>query len=300
LTPLPFKTVSRDVNFETDAEQFAITGGVPKYLEFFDGKNTKQVIDDVILSKSGFLYDEPVFLLKEEVKEPVTYFSIIEAIAKGNHKIGKIASVLEVPTTRLTPYLSTLIDLCFVEKQLPITEMNEEKSKKGLYFISDNFVRFWFKYIYPYKGQLELDQKQIVMEKLESDFVSNFVAFAYEDICREIFLDLALSGKIDISPSRLGSYWSNDGDIQIDVAVLDNYHKKIFFGECKYHNKPVDIDVYFDLRNKVKNSKEIQAAFNGYDFMYGVFSKSSFTERLSEIAKENNSLYLIDRTELVL
>ena len=257
-----------------------------------------QVIDEAILSKSGFLYDEPLFLLKEEVKEPVTYFSIIESIAKGNHKIGKMASVLGAPTTKLTPYLAVLTDLCFIERRLPITETNEEKSKKGLYFISDNFMRFWFKYIYPYKGQLELDQKQLVIEKLENDFISNFVAFAYEDICREIFLELAISGEIDISPSQLGSYWSNDGDIQIDVAASDNYHKKIFFGECKYHNKPVDIDVFSDLENKVKNRKEIQNVFNGYNFMYGVFSKSGFTKRMSDIAKENNSLYLINKTEL--
>ena len=79
----------------------------------------------------------------------VNYFSIIKAIADGNHKLGKIAGALGQETQALTPYLSTLADLGFIEKRTPVTEKNPEKSRKGLYFIADNFIRFWFRYVYP-------------------------------------------------------------------------------------------------------------------------------------------------------
>ena len=95
--------------------------------------------------KSGFLYEEPNFLLKSESVTAVNYFSIIKTIADGNHKLGKIAGILGQETSSLTPYLSTLLDLGFIEKRTPITKKNPEKSRKGLYFIADNFIRFWFR-----------------------------------------------------------------------------------------------------------------------------------------------------------
>ncbi|MDR2066314.1 MAG: ATP-binding protein [Endomicrobium sp.] len=305
LAPLSFNVARKGDDFETDVEQFAITGGVPKYLEFFTGNDTNKVIDEVILSKNGFLHEEPAFLLKEEVKEPITYFSILETIAKNKHKSGEIASILAVEQTSLSPYLSTLIDLGFVEKRIPITELNEEKSKKGLYYIADNFMRFWFQYLYPYKGELEIDNKQIVKEQLKKNFIENFVAFAYEDICKQIFLDFWKSGKIDFSPSKIGSYTGkrkkdgNQIDMQIDVVVVDNTNKRVFFGECKYYTKPLNSDIYFDLKNNVKNCAELLKIYKDYTFMYGIFSKSGFNERLLELAKENGNLYLIDKDKLI-
>ncbi len=131
--------------FEAAVEQYAVAGGVPKYLEFFeDERPLEEQIKDAVLSKSGFLYEEPNFLLKSESVTAVNYFSIIKAIADGNHKLGKIAGALGQETSALTPYLSTLSDLGFVEKRTPITEKNPEKSRKGLYFVADNFIRFWF------------------------------------------------------------------------------------------------------------------------------------------------------------
>lgn len=182
--------------FERAVAQYAVTGGVPKYLEFFppDGDLLTQ-IRHVILSKNGFLYEEPNFLLKDEVQSATNYFSIIRVIADGNHKLGRLAGALGLESSALTPYLSTLIELGFLVKDTPITEKNPEKSRKGLYFIADNFVRFWFRYVYPYKGELELDNQQIVLDELEKDFVQKFVAFAYEDVCKDIFASLCRAGE---------------------------------------------------------------------------------------------------------
>ena len=122
--------------FDQAVEQYAVTGGIPKYLEFFeDGRPLEEQLKDTVLSKSGFLYEEPNFLLKSESVTAVNYFSIIKTIADGNHKLGKIAGILGQETSSLTPYLSTLLDLGFIEKRTPITKKNPEKSRKGLYFI---------------------------------------------------------------------------------------------------------------------------------------------------------------------
>lgn len=304
IAPLPFTTVyeNQKLSFEEAAEQYSITGGVPKYMEFFsDGQPLYEQIKENVLSKNGFLYEEPNFLLTDEVQVPTNYFSIIKVIADGNHKLGMIAGILGLETSALTPYLKTLSELGFIEKQVPVTEKNAEKTRKGLYFISDNFLRFWFRYVYPYKGELELDNMQISLDELDKDFKEKFVAFAYKDICKEIFARLCSDKAIDFTPSKIGSYWLNDksGNTQIDVMAVDTVNKRLFAGECKYHNQPVDADVYFELVKKVDNSAEIKSAFKGYTVIYGVFSKSGFTSRMTDISNSNPNLFLINETSVI-
>lgn len=304
IAPLPFTTVyeNQKLSFEEAAEQYSITGGVPKYMEFFsDGQPLYEQIKENVLSKNGFLYEEPNFLLTDEVQVPTNYFSIIKVIADGNHKLGMIAGILGLETSALTPYLKTLSELGFIEKQVPVTEKNAEKTRKGLYFISDNFLRFWFRYVYPYKGELELDNMQISLDELDKDFKEKFVAFAYEDICKEIFARLCSDKAIDFTPSKIGSYWLNDksGNTQIDVMAVDTVNKRLFAGECKYHNQPVNADMYFELVKKVDNSSEIKSAFKDYTVIYGVFSKSGFTSRMTDISNSNPNLFLINETSIV-
>lgn len=304
LAPLPFTDIyaEQEFSFAEAVEQYAVTGGVPKYLEFFeDGRGLVEQLKDAVFSKNGFLYEEPNFLLKSESMTAVNYFSAIKAIADGNHKLGKIAGVLEQDTSSLTPYLSTLADLGFIEKRVPITEKNPEKTRKGLYFIADNFIRFWFRYVYPFKGELELDNMQIVLDEMQKDFREKFVAFAYEEVCKDIFASLCRQHEIDFTPSRIGSYWKNDynGDTEIDVMAVDNQKKQIFAGECKYQAKPIDVTVYYALKEKVVNAGEIQKSFPGYQVVYGVFSKSGFSDRMLDVEKNTSELILINEDDVL-
>jgi len=305
LMPLTFTQLyeTQSLSFTDAVEQYAVTGGVPKYLEFFDSKRSlNEELLSTVLSKNGFLYEEPQFLLENEVQTPNNYFSIIKAIADGNHRLSKISDALGLDTSKLTPYLTTLSELGFIEKQVPITERNADKSRKGLYFIADNFIRFWFHYVYPFKGELELDNPQIVLDELDKDFVEKFVAFEYESICQNIFAMLCEKGAIEFTPSKIGSYWLNElgnENTQIDVMAVDNKRKILFAGECKYHLSPVDATVYFKLKKKVEESAEIQAAFPGYRVIYGVFSKSGFKQRLIDVASESESILLINEDSIV-
>ena len=131
-------------------EMYSVTGGVPKYIELFrESDNIYEAIEQSILNPSGYLYDEPYFLLQQEVSEIGSYFSLIKTIAAGNSKLSAISTVLETKATSLTKYLKTLIDLDILEREVPVTEENPEKSKKGLYKIKDNYLRFWFAFVYP-------------------------------------------------------------------------------------------------------------------------------------------------------
>ena len=106
-------------------ERYSVTGGVPKYIELFeDQQDIFSAIEENVLRSAGFLYEEPTFLLQHEVSEVGSYFSIIKAIAAGNEKPQKIASVLEIKQTSLPKYLKTLIDMDILEREVPVTERN--------------------------------------------------------------------------------------------------------------------------------------------------------------------------------
>ena len=81
--------------------------------------------------------------------------------------------------------------------------------------------------------------------------------------------------------------------------AIDNQNKRIFAGECKYHVKPVDAPVYFSLKEKVDGAAEIRKTYPGYDVIFGLFSKSGFTQRMIDITKENTSIVLINEEHLV-
>lgn len=297
LRPLRFTEFSmafENVSFEERVKIYSVTGGVPKYIEFFDNDETleKNIVENV-LDRSGFLSEEPSFLLNNEVKETSSYFSILKAISMGNHRISDIATVLEQKTNELSPYLATLIELFLLEKRVPITENNPEKSRKGLYYINDNFIEFWFKFVYPYKGELELDNIEFVTEKLRSNFIDNHVSFVFEQVSRELLVDMCRNGKIDFNISRIGSYWNSN--TEIDVVAIDEQNKRLFAGECKFYEKPVGMRVYSELLKKCGSISE----FKNYEVVHAIFSKSGFDKRLEEITRERDGLILINGENLV-
>lgn len=152
-------------------EYYTITGGVPKYIElFYDSSDIYTAIENNILSKSSFLYDEPNFLMQREVSEVGSYFSVIKTIAAGNQKLSKIASTLELKQTGLTKYLKTLINLNILEREAPVTEDSPETSKKELYKIKDNFMVFWFRFIFPNLHYIESGQVETELSKVRFDF----------------------------------------------------------------------------------------------------------------------------------
>lgn len=122
-------------------ELFALLSGIPKYMELFqEEKDIFQAVKKNFLDPSSFFYQEPRFLLQEEVEENKTFFSILQVIASGERKLGKISSKIGMETRNITSFLQKLRDLEIIERQVPVFENRPEKSKKGLYFIRDHFL----------------------------------------------------------------------------------------------------------------------------------------------------------------
>ena len=280
----------KDKNRKDLLEMYSVTGGVPKYIEWFsENNNIYDAIESCVLNRSSYLYNEPYFLLQQEVSDLGSYFSLIKAIALGNHKLSAISSALQVKATSLTKYLKTLSDMDIVEREVPVTEDNPEKSKRGLYKIKDNYLRFWFAFVYPNMSFIESGHSELVMNKIRSNLIDNHIAFVYEDVCREKMWELNASGAWPFVFSRVGRYW--DSNVEIDVVALDPDGKNMILGECKYWQGPVGANVFFDLEEKGN-----QVTWNRDDrkTYYILFSVAGFSDGLKALASTRTDILLYE------
>ena len=229
------------------------------------------------------------FLLQQEVTEVGSYFSLIKAIAAGNSKLSAISKTLEIKATSLTKYLKTLIDLDILEREVPVTEDNPEKSKRGLYKIKDNYIRFWFAFIYPNMSFIESGNSRIVMDKIRKVLITNHTAFVYEDVCRERLWELNAEDYWPFHFAKIGRWW--DGQNEIDIAAVDPEGNNLILGECKYWKEPVGITVFQELEQK---SAHVDWRTNHRQVWYIIFSAGGFTDRLKELASQRKDLLLID------
>lgn len=266
---------------------YSLTGGIPKYVEILESKeNIYDTIKENFLNVNSYLFEEPYFLLEKELKDIGSYFSIIKAIANGNNKLSKISTSLGIKQTSLSYYLNNLIELDILEREVPILEKNPQTSKKGIYKIKDNFLNFWFKFIYPYKSYIEIGNIDFVMNIIKKSFIERHVSFIYEDISKEKLIDLNLNDKLPVKLSKIGRWW--DKNLEIDIVGVDRENKPILFGECKYTKKPVDLDVYYAL---VEKSKKLLKDNNQNNLYFAFFSYNGYTKNfIDKVKKEKNIL----------
>lgn len=274
-------------------ERYAVTGGVPKYIELFeDEKGVYSAISANVLDRSGFLYDEPNFLLQREVPDVGTYFALIRAIAGGAHRPSEISRSFGVRQTSLGKYLKTLIDLDVLERQVPVTESNPDKSKKSLYRIKDNLLQFWFRFVLPNLSYLETGRTAVVEKRIREHFIDGHVAYVYEDVCRERLWGLADSGELGFVPERVGRWWS--GSDEIDVVGLSASEGRAVWGECKFWKDPVGANV---LRALEEKAARVPWERDRRTDAFALFSASGFTDELWEIAAARGDVVLVEDSE---
>ncbi|MCL2630022.1 MAG: ATP-binding protein [Firmicutes bacterium] len=270
---------------------YAITGGVPKYIEIFKPyANIYEAIEQTVLSHDSFLCEEPFFLLQREVSEIGTYFSLIKAIASGNSRLSDIAEVADMQATSLTKYLKVLTDLNLVKREVPATEDNPESSKSGQYSITDNYLTFWFRFIYPYRANLEQGETALVLERIKTDFMKSYVPLVYEQVCHETMWELSRQEKFKFLFNKLGSHWGKKIE-DTGIVAVDSIGKNIIVGCCEYATEPKGLSVLRELESKVDALKELTGS-KGAQFV--IFSPSGFTQELIEEAMESQDVVLVE------
>lgn len=221
---------------------YAVFGGTPYYLSMVDTGETFQTnVEQQFFRKEGLLYEEPLMLLRQELREPAIYSSILDAIAGGANKPQEIADRLGEERTSLTKYLRTLVSMRLVERRVPFGE-NRERSRRGIYRICEPAFAFWYRFVQPELESIERDVGELVArEILASDDIPTYVGMWFESVCLQWVIEEAKLSRLPIRPTRFGSWWGTDPSAReqtdIDVVASNERRGELLVGECKWRRK---------------------------------------------------------------
>ena len=236
---------------------YAITGGIPYYLETLvdEGNLTRTaMLDQVVDWQQIFIQEGEFLLLQEFGKEHTTYFSVLSLIASGKTTRGKIESVLQKP---IGGYLSRLQNDYKVIKRLrPM--FSKEGTSNVTYYIDDNFLRFWFRFIHQNNAAVESRNTAFIRDKVERDF-NTFLGFTLEKYIRQQLAET-------MQYSHIGNYWKRGNKNEIDVIAYNELTQKAIIGEVKLNADQISLD---KLRVK---AQDIIKHLGGYDIEYRGFS----------------------------
>ena len=275
---------------------FSICGGIPLYLEQFSpAKSLAENLTTNVFNKNSILYNEGEILLSEELSELRIYFAILKAIALGKTKFGEIINYTGLSKTSIHKYLYVLEELQLVSKEISVTEEKPEKSRKGLYKIRDPFFNFWFKFILPFKSEIEIGYLNEVFKYFNTQF-DLAVTTVYQNLCQEI---LRVKLKECFRFNKIGRWWDVISKVQyeIDLVALDEDNNQILFGESKWSNKKIGINIFKELKEK---SRFVNWNINNREEKYILFSKSGFTDEIMEFASIENNLILVKKDKKII
>jgi AAA+ ATPase superfamily predicted ATPase len=291
--PLPFLEARKffpHCDFEEALKFYSIAGGIPAYLLKLAGyQSPDEAVKEEVFSTEKILYEEIEFILKEELREPRNYFSVLKAIGSNCTKVSEIINETGLEKSALHNYLFVLEDLHLIEKQVPVTEKNPKLSRKGRYYLRDQFFKFWFKYCFSFMGELELGNK-LPSSRAFKDSFEFIVAQNYERISQEILH--RYQDRIFVF-HRVGRWW--DKNEEIDIVALNEATNEILFGEVKWSEKQVGTNIYEDLKRK---SQKVEWGRKNRKEYFCLFSKNGFTPAMKKAAKEEK-IFLFEKDEIL-
>lgn len=264
-------------------ERYAVIGGTPQYQVWAGERPLEQVVCDTILRKGAPLYEEPLTLVRQErgIRDLTRYFGVLSAIGSGRTRNTQIASLLELPSSNVAVVLERLAALGYVQERAPVTLGS--RRRHGFWQISDPFFRFWFRRVAPNRSRLDRgDAIEAVWQEIEQD-LSTYVGRIFEEVCRT-WLTRYSEVEEARSAVSIGSWWSRDGSVEIDIACADR-DRYTLFGSCKWSKQLVDVNV---LEALMSSRDTIGGRTEGARL--ALFARRGFTRSLQRRAQREGVL----------
>ena len=263
---------------EDQALLYGITGGVPHYINKLEVEgDLDEAVKENLLNTSSYLFEEPENLLKQELREPAIYNSVISAIAGGASHANEIATKVGLESGICAKYLRVLLELGILKKETPIME---KAGKKTIYIIDDNFFRFWYRFVPGNMSAISAGRMEQIYERAIRPYFSDYMGLIFEKMCLEYLLRYAQ--ELPILLSDAGQWWGTDPktrkEVQIDIVGVPVEGQEYIIGSCKYKNTPVGVDELELLRQYASVFRQ------GCRFHYFIFSKGGFTKALRELS----------------
>jgi uncharacterized protein len=221
---------------------FAITGGMPKYLDVLASNDVSQfdeMVDFILKDNSPFLNEGRNLLVEEFGKEYGTYFSILELIASGKTARTEIESVLEIHAGAYLAKLET--DYALIAKLKPINSKPNSRLQK--YRIIDNFLGFWFRFIFKNRSAVETGNFGYIREVITRDY-STYAGRILASFYQQVFAE---SGRYN----RIGTYWERGNQNEIDLVAVNDLKKEVVFGDIKLDSSRTNLKALKEKASKL-------------------------------------------------
>lgn len=244
LTPFDYRDAARFIPQAEPQEQviyYSAFGGTPYYLEQIDPSLTfSQNVEALFFDMSGTLYAEPQMLLRQELREPATYTSVLDAIGSGATVPKRIAERAGVDEAAVGSYLAALVRLGIVQREVPLGD-NPDRSRKGLYTIRDPFFSFWYRFVSPNINLVEQGMGSVAAGMAtDGPRLSEYVGHQFEGICLQWVIRQARAGALPFVPTAFGRWWGTDPTarerVDIDVLATCPSDRALLAGECKWRD----------------------------------------------------------------
>lgn len=211
---------------------YMITGGVAKYVEQLCQQKafTKDSILEAVLSFGSYFIDEGRELLSDEFgKDYGNYFSILSAVSGGYNERGEIKSYTGIEAGGYLDKLEKTYDLLYRYRPY----MAAEGSRNVKYGMRDNFLNFWFRFIYKYRSAVEIGNLEYVRQKVMEDY-STCSGWILERYFRQKYRETGLYNTVT-------NYWEKDGRNEIDLIAVNEADREMVIGEVKRNPRRIDL-----------------------------------------------------------
>lgn len=296
-------TSARDSSRER-ITRFAVVGGMARYLDELGHGPLRELVCRNVLDPRGPLFDDPRAVLEQELRNPATYFSILEVLAAGPTSTERLGRELQIKSASLSFYLETLRQMRLVSSSVPIGAPKESRTHK--HRISDGFVRFWFRFVF---GNQEALQEGLLPEHLWAGdiepYLADFVAPAFEELCARYTRRVYGSAASNVGPwwgPALHEHRRTRTRITEEVDVIGAQRRNLkVAGECKWTSTPMPKRVLDDLRQfklpAIAQEGRLNAPSAGPAIV--LFARAGFAPELVAEAQADEKITLVDLDTLV-
>uniref|UniRef100_UPI0013C4E117 ATP-binding protein n=1 Tax=Listeria costaricensis TaxID=2026604 RepID=UPI0013C4E117 len=272
INPLDYYDAARfypSASNEDKIRYYACVGGTPYYLSLINQDlSFEENLRELYFEINGYLLNEGILLMRQEFREPANYNAVLQAIASGSNTLSEIVNFTKLESSLISKYLLTLQELNYIERVIPFGS-NPLKGKISQYQITENFIAFWYRYVFSIKSEIERGNGD-VYSALALDDLSDFIGPVFEEVTRQYLRRLNAQGELPFIAKSFGKWWGKDksGNVQeLDVVVESVTGKELLIGECKWRNS-------FKVNKTLEVLNERASYFDKYTTHKYLFTKN--------------------------
>lgn len=267
----------------------AALGGIPGYMRLWqENKSVKENLNKLFFCKEGELYNEAESFLKTELRELSAYNTILAALAAGRYKLNDIHACTGFSRAKISVYIKNLMELDVIEKVFSFETGDRENIQKGLYRIRDNFLNFWYCYVYPHKSIIESGDGKEIYNAYFLPETSEYMRQYFAKVCEEYLRLLSRHKRLMYVYDKWGSWHGKNGVIDIIGVDSDGHY---IASLCNFKSKAASEGMLDECITALSFAGIIASEIY-------LFSRNGFTIEFMDKVRDDKGIVLVDMKEL--